>query len=102
MFFLDWYLKYNPIIVFIIRPTLKLVDAHNHPIRGGIAAAFVSALSHYGIVLPFVWENSGLIASLMNISLAVHLVFGITILSNLLIGVWRWLTGEYGDRVNSS
>jgi hypothetical protein len=38
----SFYWKYNPIIQYAIRPTLKLVDAHNHPIRGGIAAALAT------------------------------------------------------------
>ena len=94
----SWYLKYNPIIVFVLRPILRLVDAHNYPIRGGIATAIASGLVHYGIVLPFSWQEHGLIASLAVVPMAVHIFFGINILSNLLIGVGRYLKNEYGDR----
>ena len=94
----DLYLKYNPIIIFVLRPILRLTDAHNHPIRGGIATSIASGLCHYGLILPFFWEKSGLLASLIVIPIAIHIPFGINILSNLLIGIGRYRNGKYGNR----
>ncbi|OGN01808.1 MAG: hypothetical protein A3I26_03220 [Candidatus Yanofskybacteria bacterium RIFCSPLOWO2_02_FULL_43_10] len=92
------YLKYNPIIVFVLRPILRLVDAHNHPLLGGVATAIASGLVHYGIILPFCWQEAGLIASLAVIPIAIHALFCINILSNLLLGVSRYTSGKYGNR----
>lgn len=43
-------IAYNPVGKYVIRPTLRLVDAHNHPIRGGTAAAVASGLVHYALI----------------------------------------------------
>lgn len=85
------YLKYNPIIVFVLRPILRLTDAHNHPLRAGVATATASGLVHYGIVLPFYWQGDGLVSSLTSIPMVIHTLFGINILSNLIIGVRKHL-----------
>lgn len=53
-----WCNKYNPITQLFIRPALKIVDAHNHKLRGGVAAAAGSAVGHYvGVVCIYESEN---------------------------------------------
>ena len=85
-----WYYRLNPVIHLIMRPTLKLVDAHNHPLRGGIAAAIASGLVHYSIAFSFYW-NGGVGSTLATIPFVLHFLFGVVIGSNFLLGVVRWI-----------
>ena len=84
-----WYYRLNPVIHLIMRPTLKLVDAHNHPLRGGIAAAIASGLFHYSLAFLFCWSG-GVWNTLVAIPLVAHILFGIVMGLNLLFGVVRW------------
>lgn len=83
------YYRINPVIHLVIRPTLRLVDAHNHPIRGGLAAGLVAWLAHYLLIFPFAWKED-LTTTLGLISPLVHFLFGIVLLSNVGIGLIRF------------
>lgn len=80
------YYRYNPIIQFVLRPVLKLVNANKYPLLGGLVAGVVSLVAHYAIILPFAWDVD-LEETLLNIPLVVHVLFLINALTNLLIGV---------------
>ena len=92
------YCHINPIIQFVIRPVLRLVDAHNHPLRGGIAASFVSILSHYVLVCILYWTESGLLTTISSLSSKVHWLIAYVGFSNFMIGISRYLMGSYGDK----
>ncbi len=91
------YYRFNPIIHFVIRPTLKLVDAHNHPIRGGIASSIASLLAHYAAVLLSLWTTD-IVEAPATLPIIVHVLLAVNALSNLAIGVIRYMENEYGDR----
>jgi|SRR3989338_7807081 len=106
------YYKYNPIIQYVIRPTLKLVDAHNHPILGGIAASVSSGLAHYGTLEAVGQVSDYLFGTdfrdpqtkmiLTNIPLAVHFFLLVNILSNLGIGVKKYYENKAQKEKNST
>ena len=98
------YNKYNPISRWAIRPALRLVNAHMHPIRGGVAAAIASGLAHYGLVLLlyWCWHGDGVVAALARLPLPGHICFGINMLTNFIFGVGRYMGGKYGDRKSES
>ena len=89
--------KYNPIIQYAIRPALKLADAHNHPIRGGIAAALSSGIAHYVLFEAIGQASDYLFGTnfrdpqtkmvLTELSFSVHFFVGVNILSNFGIGL---------------
>ena len=93
--------KYNPLIQYVIRPTLRLADAHNHPIRGGIAAAIASGIAHYGLVELIAQVSDNFFGTnlrdpetkiaLTALPLYVHLCFGVNILSNISVGIRKYL-----------
>jgi len=90
------YHRYNPISQYAIRPALKLADAHNHPIRGGIAAAVASGLAHYGLAEVIGQVSDHFFGTnfrdpetkmlLTNLNPIVHYCFGINMACNLLKG----------------
>jgi len=102
----SWLYRYNPVIQLVIRPALKLVDAHNHPIRGGIVAAVGYFVTH-----SLYLAACGLIC-LINLDgapawlvLLVQLIFLVGFVSvvvasigNFSIGLKRFRSGQYGDR----
>jgi len=91
------YYRYNPLIQYVIRPTLKLTDAHNNPIKGGVASAISSGIAHYGLVEVIAQASDHFLGTelrdpetrlaLTALPWPVHLLFGINILSNLGIGI---------------
>ncbi|MFH1503389.1 MAG: hypothetical protein ABIE36_01910 [Candidatus Diapherotrites archaeon] len=94
------YYKYNPIIQYAIRPTLRLADAYNHPIRGGIAAAVASGVAHYGLVELVVQASDHFLGTnlrdpqtkmaLTALPWYLHLCIGINILSNIGVGIQKY------------
>ena len=84
--------KYNPVVVFILRPVLKLVDAHNHPIMGGIAACLCSVATHYIISIL-----CGIDKLTQTELVVLHCLIWVVGLSNLLIGASRYFSCAYGD-----
>ena len=92
-----WWIEYNPVVLLVMRPVLRMLGTDKHPLRGGVAAAIASGVAHYAIALFILWQDS-LILSFINIPIIIYVLWGIVILSNLLIGVYRYMRGEYGDR----
>lgn len=98
------YNKYNPISQYVIRPTLKLVDAHNHPLRGGFAAAVSSGLAHYALIevasrsFDILWGNNitstQIKPHILAMPLPVHLFVGINMLDNLRVGFVKYVEKE--------
>jgi len=91
------YYRYNPFIQYVIRPTLKLADAHNNPIRGGIAAALSSGVAHYGLVELVTQASDHFFGTnlrdpqtklaLTALPWYIHLCFGVNMLSNIVTGI---------------
>lgn len=48
--FIDFCNHYNPVSQFVIKPSLRLVNAHEHKIRGGLAAALSFGIVHYALL----------------------------------------------------
>jgi len=89
------YNKYNPIAQYVIRPALRLVDAHNNPIKGGVAAAVSSGIAHYGlleVILQFsdVTRDPNTKLLIMNAPWVIHFGIGVNMVSNLVIGIIRY------------
>ncbi|MFC1623362.1 hypothetical protein ACFL16_03085 [Patescibacteria group bacterium] len=91
------YYEYNPIVVFFIRPALRIADAHNYPIRGGFAAALSSLVAHY-LIIFYMWRGETLMESYLNIPSRVHICVFVAVAVNVVIGFVRYFSGEYGDR----
>lgn len=95
---------YNPIIRFAIRPALRLVNARDHPIRGGISAAVASGAAHYLLVeglryaSDFIYSPSTFPTEahqfLGDIPLPVHILFGVNMAVNLGIGIYKAVIGK--------
>ena len=94
------YYRYNPIIQYAIKPALKLADAHNHPIRGGIAAAVASGLAHYSVI-EIIAQGTDLIfgtncvdqetkLAITHLSWPIHTLIGVNLLSNVLLGMGKY------------
>ena len=92
----ELYTNYNPISQYVIRPALKLADAHNHPIRGGIAAALASGVAHY-VLFEAIGQASDYFFGthfrdpqtkmvLTELATPVHFFIGVNTLFNLAIG----------------
>lgn len=97
----EQYDRYNPVSQYVIRPALKLADASNHPIRGGIAATVASGLAHYGLVEAIGQTSDYFFGTdfrdpqtkmvLTEIANPIHLLFGLNMLCNLGIGIDKYL-----------
>ena len=96
----ELYNKYNPISKYAIRPALKLADAHNHPLKGGIAAALASGVAHY-VFLEAIFQSSDYIFGtnfrdpqtkmvLTGIPPSAHLCIGTNILCNFGVGLGKY------------
>ncbi len=92
----------NPISEYAIRPALKLSNASEHPIRGGIAAALASGVAHYGLA-EIVGQLSDMFFDtnfkdpatktvFMNIPIYVYALFGANMAINFAEGVRRYLS----------
>jgi hypothetical protein len=98
---LETYNNYNPVSRYAIRPALQFVDAHNHPIRGGIAAAVASGLAHYALLEGIGQASDYFFGTnfrdpqtkmvLTSIPAQVHFFVGVNILSNLGLGMVKHL-----------
>ena len=91
--------SYNPIVFLAIRPALRLVDAHNHPIRGGAAAAIASLIAHYALLLVVGWffgyDVEGV---LVTVPIVGHALMFVNALVNLLIGIERYRTRKCNNK----
>lgn len=105
------YYQYNPIIQYAIKPALRLADAHNHPIRGGIAAAVASGLAHYGVV-ELVVQGADIISgaqlvdpntklAITNMAWPIHAFIGCNMISNVLIGINKYYKQRKQNLVSS-
>ncbi|HLC77680.1 MAG TPA: hypothetical protein VJH92_00985 [Candidatus Nanoarchaeia archaeon] len=93
------YYKYNPIIQYVIKPTLKLVDAHNHPLRGGFSAALASGVAHYLLLEGISQASDYFLGSkivneetkiaITQMPWPVHFCIGVSMLSNLGVGLGK-------------
>ena len=103
----ELYNRYNPISQYAIRPALKLADVHNHPIRGGIAAALASGVAHYVLFEAIGQASDYLFGTnirdpqtkmvLTELATPVHFFVGVNMLCNLGIGL-----GKYFERKENS
>jgi len=104
----ELYNRYNPISQYVIRPTLKLVNAHNHPLRDGIAAALASGVAHYVLFEAIGQASDYLFGTnfrdpqtkivLSDIPIPVHFFVGINMFVNLCKGLGK----HYEKKENSS
>lgn len=85
------YYRLNPIIHLAIRPSLRAVNAHDHPIRGGIVATLASWVAHY---IFFILISRALVIA-AEFTPVVHILIGITALTNLLIGLNRYFSNKH-------
>jgi hypothetical protein len=97
---IEFYNKYNPISQYAIRPALKLADAHNHPIRGGIAAALATGIAHY-VLYEAIGQSSDYLFGtnfrdpqtkmvLTELATPIHFFIGVNMLFNFDIGLSKY------------
>lgn len=94
------YNKYNPIIKYAIKPSLKLVGAHKRPIVGGVAAALSSGLSHYLLIEGLFQASDYFLGTntadpqtklaFTNLVVPIHICFGWNMLTNLRLGIRKY------------
>lgn len=104
---IDFYYDYNPIIQFVIRPTLRWADAYNHPIRAGAYAAVASGIAHYALK-EILCQGTDILAGvpdperrlhIMSMPYDFHVAIGIAAASNLLIGIVKSTEKKLEDRI---